>query len=362
MNLGRLGYLPVSVLCVLVLIRAGVAQDDHKALMDGIYALTRSAQTVEDFTSIVEQCEQAQQRQLSPAFAKYATQLQAWALNRRGETYVELAAKALAAGNKEEAAQLDGSALADFEAAIKVDPGRWKALHNRGVTFALAHKYEAAIADFSRVVELKPDYLNAWFNRAEIRYEQGDYAGAIEDYDKTLELQPRDFGALTGRGHAHMRQRQLEAAVASYTQAIEVSPSNAEAYANRGDAHQAARQWELAAHDYREAIDLNPKSERGYSSAAWLMATCPEERFRDAELALQAGKRAVELSTSGRYTAVDALAAAYANAGQYEEAVKTLAPVIPEAPEALRETLQKRLVLYQGQAPFRQESSTAVEN
>jgi tetratricopeptide (TPR) repeat protein len=358
----RSRYWPVPLFFLVMLIGVGTAQEDHKALIDGIYALTKSAQTVEDFTGIVEQCEQALQKELSPALNKYAAQLQAWALNRRGESYVELAAQVLAAGKKEEAAKLDGSALADFEAAIKVDPQRWKALHNRGVTLALAHNYEAAVADFTRVVELKPDYPNAWFNRAEIRFEQADYAGAVEDYSKTLELQPRDLGALLGRGNAYLRQQQLEAAIASYSQAIEVSPSNAEAFANRGDAHQAARHWELAAQDYRQAIDLNPKSGRGYTSAAWLMATCPEERFRDAELALQAGRRAVELGTGENYTAVDALAAAYANAGQYDAAVKTLAPVIPQAPAKLREILQMRLALYESGAPFRQESSPPVEN
>ncbi|MBP86003.1 MAG: hypothetical protein CMJ64_04680 [Planctomycetaceae bacterium] len=346
-------------LCVAVLLTAFaptilLAQDDAKQLITQAYQKTKSAKSVDDLGTVIDLCQQAQAYELSTANDKYVRQLQAWALNRRGETLVAQAAKLSEEGDGDRAALLDVKALADFETAVKNDPTRWKAIHNRGVSYALAGKYDNAIADFSKVIELKPEYENAWFNRGEIQYEVGEFEAAISDYTQAIELLPNDFGAITSRGHAHYQQKQFTAALDDYTMAIELASDNASAYANRGDTYHSLQQWEEAAADFRKAIELDPTSARGYQGAAWLMATCPEERFRNVKLCLQAAVKAAELTAEQDYEILDTLAAAYASAGRFDDAIKSISKAINLAPPSASTALSRRLELYNADTPFRE--------
>jgi tetratricopeptide (TPR) repeat protein len=351
------------VVHAIVIASAGLCsgQQDTKSLLASAYQKTQSAKTVADYTAVIDLCQQAEATNLSPEQSKYVRQLASWAYNRLGETFVDQAATALESGDKTRAAEFDTKALANFEKAVANDETRWKAIHNRGVSYALAGKYEKAIADFTSVVELRPDYPNGWFNRAEIRYELGHFEQAITDYTKTLELTPSDFGSHTSRGHAYFQLRKFTEALADYTAAIKLDETNAEAYANRGDAYQKLEQWKEAASDFRRAVEIDPTLPRAYASAAWLMATCPDEQFRNADLGLQAARRAVELSSEDSFELLDTLAAAEANANRFEEAVATVTKAIELAPATAASPLAERLALYNGKLPFRQQQGQTAQ-
>lgn len=346
--------LGVAVLLMALAPTLSLAQSDAKKLIAEAYEKTQSAESQSDFTAVIDLCQQAQAYELSSANDKYLRQLQAWALNRRGQAFVEQAARLLEEGDAERAAQFDGKALADFEAAVKHDQTRWKAFHNRGVSYALAGKYKSAIDDFSMVIELKPDYENAWFNRGEIQYELGQFETAIADYSQALELEPGDFGAVTGRGHAHYQMKQFTAALDDYAAAIRLAPDTASAYANRGDTYRSLQNWEEAAADFRKAIELDPSSARGYQGAAWLMATCPDERFRHVKLGLQAATKAVELTAERDHETLDTLAAAYASAGRFDDAITSVSKAIKLAPASVSSALAVRLELYNAETPYRE--------
>ena len=251
--------------------------------------------------------------------------------------------------------------MANFEKAVENDETRWKAIHNRGVSYALAGKYEKSITDFTRVIELRPDYPNAWFNRAEIRYELGHFEQAIPDYTKMLELNPDDFGAYTSRGHTYFRVRKFTEALDDYSSAIQLNEANAEAYANRGDAHQKLDNWKEAAADFRRAVELDATLPRAYASAAWLMATCPDEHFRNAELGLQAAQRAIELGSEDNFELLDTLAAAQANAKHFDQAIATVSKAIELAPADASSPLTQRLELYNSQRPYRQQLAQTAQ-
>ena len=331
-----------------------LADEDAKQLISQAYKATKSTESIDDYTSVIDLCQQAQAYKLSEANSKYVKQLLAWALNRRGEALVDQAATLVAAGEPDRAAELDGKALADFEAAVRSDDTRWKAIHNRGVSRALAGNYEEAVEDFSQVVTIKADYVNAWFNRGEIQYELGKFEEAIADYSQALELAPGDFGAYTSRGHSYFQMRKYDAALNDYSSAIDAAPKNAAAHANRGDAHRCLQHWEECAKDFRKAIELNPSSPRGYQGAAWLMVTCPDDRIRNAKLGLQAATKATELASEEDYQILDTLAAAYANAGQFEDAVATISKAIAVAPQTVTPVLTQRLELYSAETPYRE--------
>lgn len=330
-----------------------------REVLEATFAKTSVAQSVDDFSGIIEQCERVLGAKLSAENSAYAHQLAAWGYNRRGEAYAQEAATLVEKGEERKANELDEVALADFEAALSHDPKKWKAVQNRGVSLALRGRFDEAIADFTRVIELNPKYDSAWFNRAELLAKQGKYAEAAGDYDEALKLKPDDLAALFGRGSSLLRLRKFRPALNDFSRALQINPESPQALVGRGDVRSEIGLWEEAAEDYRRAIKLSPKLGRAYRGAAWLMATCPEERFRNADLAIASARQALALDGDGDYAYLDTLAAAFANAGEFEDAKATQEKAIQIAPDAAASELRSRLTLYRSGEPFRVTSRTA---
>lgn len=324
------------------------------------YNRTRVATSIEDYTEILALCDQALEDEQNDAFRRYASQLRAWAANRRGELYSQEAAEFSSQGKTIEASKRDEQALQDFDTAVHADPQKWKALHNRGVSYALAGRYEEALSDLTKAIELNGTYVNTWFNRAEVRYELGQYADATEDYTEVIERQPDDFGAFTGRGHAYFRMGELGKALADYNRAVNLDLKSAGALVNRGDTYRLLGQWSNASADYRAAIKVDEGYGRGYRAAAWLMATCPDPKYRNEALAVRAAEAAIELDGAEDYLYHDALAAALAANGKYSEAVSAAEEALAIAPEEARLSVEERLALYRAGKPYRQSTHVAT--
>jgi tetratricopeptide (TPR) repeat protein len=328
-------------------------------ILTATFEQTKDATSADDFSRVIEVCERALAAQPPEKIYKYAQQLAAWGYNRRGEVYADQAAAMFNQGSSRQANELDALALDDFESAVRHDPTKWKAIHNRGVSLALHGKVHAALADFTKALELNPDFVNSRFNRAEIRLQRGERDAAIEDYTSVLKLKADDTGALLGRGNALLRSDKLAEALADFNQALLYQPTSAVAYAGRGDVYALQGHWNHAGEEYRQAIRHDAQLGRAYRGAAWIMATCPSEQFRNAELALQSASKAIQLDGDGDWTYLDVLAAAQANAGKYAQAQATIEKALQIAPGDVLPTLQSRLALYRNRQPYRHSEMSA---
>jgi len=314
--------------------------DDPVAAVQQAHTQTKTAKTIAEYTAIIGQCEAALAAGLDQQWVEYTNRLLAWTYDHRGERHVE-------DGQEDEA-------FNDFSSAVQFDPTRWKALHNRAVSHAMVGRYDEALEDFARTIELKPSYGDTYFNRGEVLYELGQFQQAVEDYNQAARLMPNDSAVFNSRGHAYYRLGDYQAAVADYTQAVRYDPENAAAYTNRGDAYADKGRFAQAATDYRSAIRIDPELGRAYQSAAWLMATCRDEQYRNPQLALQAATKSIEIDgREGNYRYLDTLAASLAANERYDEAIATLEEAIAAAPDDLLEAYDQRLKLYQADEPYR---------
>ena len=327
-------------------------------LINQAYQLTTTAQEPEEFEQIIKLCKHALMEELPKRHQEYTKRLLSWAHNKRGEARSDEASQFAAEGNIEKAEELDKLALKDFETAIVLDKGRWKAYHNRGVNSALQGDYEAAIEDFEKTIELHPRYVNAWFNLGEIYFDSDDYDRAIENYAAVIELRSEDADAFRGRGNSYFNLGLYRKALADFDSAVTLQPGDAMAHAERADVYSRLQNWSAAAADYRQAIELDNELGRAYQGAAWIMATCPQERFRNKDRALQAARRAIELDGDDDFRYLDTIAAAHAANGNYEDAQDLVNQAIDIAPEDEHVDLEKRRALYDSQKPFRQISSS----
>ncbi len=107
---------------------------------------------------------------------------------------------------------------------------------------------------------------------------------------------------------------------------------------------------------YEQAIKSDPDGFLALDRLAWLLATCPEDRIRDGKRAVELAKRACELSSSEVATCVETLAAAYAEAGDFEAASDTQRKAIGmlSTKDPRSEPYRSRLELYVSHKPYRE--------
>jgi tetratricopeptide (TPR) repeat protein len=292
------------------------------------YALTTSAKTIEDFTKIIEMCNEGLALETKDSYIDYGKSLAGWAHNKRGEAYA-----ALPAESAEERQKNEETALADFEKAVEFDSKKWRHYHNRSVSYALVGKYEEAMRDCAKVIELQPNFAKAYYNRGELYFQQGKLSEAIRDYTRAIELDPSAPNPYNSRGFAYYKQNNTRAALADYNRALQIDERHYEALINRGDVYADSARFSYAIRDYLAAVEAEPNQARAYLSAAWFRATCPEKQHQSAELALRSARKAIELGGES-WRSLDVLAAALARAGQFKEAAQTQQRAIQLAADA----------------------------
>ncbi len=111
---------------------------------------------------------------------------------------------------------------------------------------------------------------------------------------------------------------------------------------------------------FEKALQLNPDSDQALNSLAWILATCPEASLRNGKRAVQLGEQACELTNYKETLFVGTLAAAYAEAGKFDEAVATAQKAIANAQRLgetkLAENNARLLELYRAHKAYREPS------
>ena len=325
---------------------SGIAQpliiSDYSEAPDGCLAQAQqraqTAESVDELSAVASLCQRGLASGPQPELATPLRRLAAWAHNRRGELLID----------QDRAAE----AIKDFQVAISLDPNCSLAIHNRAVTLAQQNETDAALRDFNRVIELNPGLAIAYRNRAELLASLGRFNEAVGDYDRAIDGLPDDAALYRARGCAWHRLGNLPQSFADLDRSIQLEPNNPDAFTERGNLEAERGNFNKAINDLRQAVALDPQWTEAYRSLAWLHATCPNPRYRNPEEALAAAKEAAKLSPPDDSFVLDALAAAYASGGDFEEAVRLQEQAIAVAPPDFAEPLQQRLALYQQGQPF----------
>lgn len=105
---------------------------------------------------------------------------------------------------------------------LRLDPSNYVACINRGLARA-STDLDGAIADYDAAIRVNPGYALAYFDRGNARHQRGDLAGAIEDHSKVIELRPDDPDAYNNRGWARQALGDWTGAAADYTRALELA-------------------------------------------------------------------------------------------------------------------------------------------
>lgn len=176
---------------------------------------------------------------------------------------------------------------------------------------------------------------------------------AADYYTEVIERNPRSDKAYNQRAAVWHKQGELRKAVADYEMSIHLDPRDPTAYANRATALAGLGEYELAIGDYETVIRLDARSPWGYNGLAWILATCPQTEFRDAGRAFQLASEACRRSRDNFYC-LGTLAAAYAEAGDFDRAVAVQRQALEAAHDAEKKAFEQALELYAAKKPFRE--------
>jgi tetratricopeptide (TPR) repeat protein len=191
--------------------------------------------------------------------------------------------------------------------------------------FALAHKgwFDEAIENFRKAIQLNPNYTAALINLGNALAAKGRFDEAIENYRKAIQINPNYTAALNDLGNALAAKGRFNEAIKNYRQAIQINPNHAETFFHLGmTLGQLGRTREAVA-QYQEALRLNPNMAGALNNLAWVLATSPDDELRNGAEAVRLAEHACELTHHGQPLFMGTLAAAYAEAGRFPEAVTT---------------------------------------
>jgi tetratricopeptide (TPR) repeat protein len=319
----------------------------------------QAATSAKEFTAIVEAIElDLKTYQYLTAYEEYLKTLAAFALNRRGELRMEIGFEFAMVGNQGPMDQAFDQALGDFDRAIELNTAQWKAHANRGIVLGKRRQWDAAAQSFKKSISARPGQTHAYFNLAEIEFQQGRYAEAIENYGKVLATSANDVQALNGQALCMIADGRGADAIEILEALVDQRANEAWLYANLGEAYQSQGEWEKAERTFLRGLELEQHSGI-YRRLAWLYATCPDPQWNRPEAAIAVAKRSIAAAKQVTSAQWDALAAAQAAAGTFEEAVDSLSQSLLLAPDDA--ALLQRRELYQQKQAYVQTVRVASE-
>jgi Flp pilus assembly protein TadD len=175
--------------------------------------------------------------------------------------------------------------------------------------------------------------------------------------DETVRRNPGSAEAYANRASAWFDRSEFGRAARDLDEAIRLDPTNSGYYDSRGFAyHMDNRQEGKALADYAEALRLDPNNHHAMNNRAYLLATTKDDRFRDGKKALEDATRACKMTDWRRPGYLDTLAVAYAEVGDFEQAIKwqNKSLEFPEFEKEWGENARKQIELFRQGKPYRE--------
>ena len=244
-----------------------------------------------------------------------------------------------------------------LQRVVQVEPGSYMARVMLGNALFERRELDGALREYEAGLRLQSDFPDGWERAGVVLIEQGRPAEALPYLRKAVELAPAWPEAQRRLALAWLRQGRTNEALDAYQTLATLMPATAGGQRDLADMLAEGHQFEQAVHCYKEALRLKPDFDAAMNNLAMLRASCPQAQFRNGAEAVQLAEAACRLSGRRNPSFLGTLAAAYAEAGRFGDAVKTMqeALAVSEASgtKELVPIQTRMLELFQAGKPFR---------
>jgi tetratricopeptide (TPR) repeat protein len=233
------------------------------------------------------------------------------------------------------------------------DPDPSAAFLDRGDAYLTAKEYDKAILEFTEAIRVYAESFRVFHQRGLAYFAKGQCDKAIKDFTEAIDRNPESAPTFYCRGLAYGRLKKYDEGIKDFTEAIRLKPDYADALVNRAEAYFRTKESDKAIADYQQAIQLDPSNVRFLNGLAWHLATATTDRLRDGKKSVELATKACDLSKWKDFEFLDTLAAAYAECGDFKQAIKWQEKAVDLA-STDKDDCQKRLDLYRHGKPCRQ--------
>jgi Flp pilus assembly protein TadD len=227
--------------------------------------------------------------------------------------------------------------------------------YSLGLAWAREGQIDKAIAEYQQAIDLNGRDALGHHNLGVALMRQGDLEGAIGHFREATEIEPAKANAHHQLGVALSCLGQDDAAIRSFRRAIDLLPASGQYRYDLGHSLWELGKGDEARAEYGRAQELDPGWLSASAEWAWARATRTGARPRNDQFVVRVAEQICEASAFAWPDYLDTLAAAYADAGRFEDARamegRALA-ALGEHPTWVK-PMRHRLELYEMHRPYR---------
>jgi len=217
-----------------------------------------------------------------------------------------------------------------------------------------------AVPYYEKAISLQSDDAEEHHTLADALRHSGRLDEAIAEFRTALALRTRQGDAKVGEAHCNLgdallEKNQIDDAIAQYRKAIELEPKNVDFHNNLGNALLKRGLEGQAIAEFEKALSIEPASVAARGNLAWVLSTSFNSAHRRGFRAVELAHQANELSGGRDPIILNALAAAYAETGQFSKAIATAQQALKLTARSnppLTKLLQQEIALYRGGLPY----------
>jgi tetratricopeptide (TPR) repeat protein len=281
-------------------------------------------------------------------------------------------------------------AMVHAKRAVELEPDSALAYTQRARLHVIAEDIKAAMADLNKALQLNPVDLSALLIRARLHQAEGNLAAAKDDIETVLLRSPNLPQGLLIRSMIYADEGRLSEAIADMTDLLTQDPKNIawrmqlagyylqdkrpskaidifgqvlDEDKNNWLARQARADTLLSIGKHAEAIadfeivvKQQPEDDSILNNFAWVLATSPDDQLRNGKRAIELATKACEVTEYKEAHILSTLAAAYAETGDFETAIKWSRKAVELGSEEdqVDQQLQNELDSYLQKKPWRE--------
>jgi tetratricopeptide (TPR) repeat protein len=251
-------------------------------------------------------------------------------------------------------------AIICFQQALHLNPDDAEALNNLGIALLQKDKVDEAIKRFQQALQFKPNDAQSCYNLGIALLHKGSTNEAMARFQRALDLKPDYSEACYNLGMAFLQKGDLEKAMNHLHRVLQIKPDDAQACYNLGNIYVQKGALDQAVLYFQRALQIDSNYSDAQNNLAWLWATAPSPSMRNGQKALVLAQQANRDAGGKDPDILDTLAAACAEAGQFDDARKNAKNAIQLAQAAGNrdqvDQLSGELKLYEAGFPYHQET------